>query len=107
MCPKSKHRKNHREKLDKYKSNKKIEQESLKKKMIDQYIKMQQENLANKESHTSTEEVVGPEINLDELNMVEEFVVDPPISLDNVVNADLVTNIETIETTETNDNNNQ
>lgn len=69
--PKSKHRKKHQEKLNDYKATKKKEQESFKKKMIDNYIKMQQENLANQESHTSTEEVAGPEINIDDLNQVE------------------------------------
>ena len=102
--PKSKNRKNHTEKLNKYKANKKKEQESFKKMMIDNYIKMQQENIAAKEAHTSTEEVAGPEINLDELNMVEEFVADTQISLDNVINADIVNNIET---NDVNDYNNQ
>ena len=41
--------------------------------MIDNYIKMQQENLANKESHSSVEEVSGPEVNIDELSSVEEL----------------------------------
>lgn len=68
--PKSKHRLKHKIRLNDYKSTKKKEQELFKKKMIDNYIKMQQEKLANQEAHTSTEEVSGPDINLDELNMV-------------------------------------
>jgi hypothetical protein len=73
---KSKNRANHKAKLATYKANKKKEQELFKKKMIDQYMKMQQENLANQEAHTSVEEVSGPEINLDELdsnNTINEF----------------------------------
>lgn len=69
--PKSKNKKNHKERLAKYKSNKKKEQELLKKKMIENYMKMQQQAITDKESHTSTQEVSGPEINLDELNQVE------------------------------------
>jgi len=69
--PKSKHRKNHSQKLSDYKANKKKEQELLKKKLIDNYIKMQQEALANQQAHTSTEEVSGPEINIDELSSVD------------------------------------
>lgn len=68
---KSKHRKGHKEKLELYKSNKKKEQDLFKKKMMDNYIKMQQQMLANQEEHTSTEEVSGPEIDLDELNLVD------------------------------------
>lgn len=69
--PKSKHRKSHSKKLEQYKSNKKKEQELFKKKMLDNYLKMQQQMLANQESHTSTEEVSGPEVNIDELNNVD------------------------------------
>jgi hypothetical protein len=72
--PKSKHRKSHSKKLADYKANKKRDQELLKKKLIDNYIKMQQEALANQEAHTSTEEVSGPEINIDELNGVASEV---------------------------------
>jgi len=35
---------------------------------MEDYIKMQQDILANAEAHTSTEEVIGPDINVDELN---------------------------------------
>lgn len=99
----SKHRKGHKEKLASYKASKKKEQESFKKKMIDNYIKMQQENLANKEEHTSTQETVGPEIDINELNEVVdlqsnvEFIdaIDVDVDIDNSINI--------IE----NDNNNQ
>lgn len=67
--PKSKHRSNHSAKLAKYKANKKQEQATFKKKLMENYIKMQQESLQNKEEHTSVEEVVGPEINIDDLNV--------------------------------------
>jgi len=71
--PKSKNKRNHKERLAKYKANKKKDQELFKKKMIDNYIKMQQEAVANKEEHTSTEEVVGPDINIDDLNNIEDW----------------------------------
>jgi len=109
--PKSKHRKNHQDRLNKYKADKKKEKEVFKKKMIDNYIKMQQENLANKEEHTSVEEVVGPDINIDDLNVITDWdstlEVEP---LESIVDIDPVyipsldyqpTNIAT------NDNNNQ
>ena len=72
---KTKHRPKHKEKLNQYKDTKKKEQELFKKKMLDNYIKMQQEKLASQESHTSTEEVLGPDINLDDLNKVEDLMV--------------------------------
>lgn len=65
---KSKHRANHKEKLNNYKANKKKEQELFKKKMIEQYTNMQREMLQNQEDHSSVEEVSGPQINIDELN---------------------------------------
>lgn len=65
--PKSKNRKGHAEKLAKYKANKKKEQESFKKKMIENYIKMQQQAVADKEAHTSTQEVSGPEVDVEGL----------------------------------------
>ena len=70
--PKSKNNKSHKSRLKRYKSDKKKEQDLLKKQMIERYMKMQQESIANKEAHTSTEEVSGPEIDIDELNKVEE-----------------------------------
>lgn len=85
----TKHRKDHKKKLAQYKDSKKKEQELFKKKMIDNYIKMQQEKLASQEAHTSTEEVSGPEINLDDLNMVQESALDvdvnPIIDVDQIV----------------------
>ena len=71
--PKSKNNKSHKDRLNKYKSNKKKEQDIFKKKMIDNYIKMQQEAVAEKESHTSTQEVAGPDINIDELSQIENW----------------------------------
>lgn len=65
--PKSKHRKNHNQKVTGYKVNLKLKEKARKKKLMEEYIKMQQELLANAEAHTSTEEVAGPEINVDEL----------------------------------------
>ena len=106
--PKSKHRKSHKIKLAKYKSNKKIEQDLLKKKMIENYLKMQQESLANQQEHTSTEEVFGPEINIDDLNMVEDMIeeFEPIEILSNIEDIDSITGI-TEDNLETNDNNNQ
>ena len=95
--PKSKHRKNHQSRLNDYKSTKKKEQELFKKKMIDNYIKMQQEKLANQEAHTSTEEVSGPEINLDDLNMVEDLM--PQVEVENIIDVEPIIEIA-------NDNNN-
>ena len=70
--PKSKHRKSHNLKLNAYKATKKIEQESLKKKMIENYTQMQQSNLMNQQGHNSIQDVSGPEINIDDLNMTEK-----------------------------------
>jgi hypothetical protein len=91
---KSKNGKNHKQRLAKYKANKKKEQEFFKKKLIDNYIKAQQQALAEQESHTSTQEVEGPEVNIDELNQMDEV---PSIEIDNAI----------IDNTESNDNNNQ
>ena len=93
----TKHRKGHKEKLAKYKGAKKKEQELFKKKMIDNYIKMQQEKLANQEAHTSTEEVSGPDINLDDLNMVDDLM--PQVEVENVIDVEPIIEIA-------NDNNN-
>ena len=108
---KTKHRKGHKEKLKKYKSNKKIEQELLKKKLMEQYMQMQKDAIANKESHTSTEEVHGPEIDLDALNEIEDW---EPITDDNTnIDVDLDVNLDVnldeeinVENSEKNDNNN-
>ena len=93
----TKHRKDHKKKLAQYKDAKKKEQELFKKKMIDNYIKMQQEKLANQEAHTSTEEVSGPEINLDDLNMVEDLM--PQVEVENIIDVEPIIEIA-------NDNNN-
>lgn len=98
--PKSKNNKSHRSRLNRYKTNKKKEQESFKKKMIENYIKMQQEAVAEKEAHTSTQEVTGPEVNVDELiepwnsnNQpvevasveVDDIITDSTIDIDNSI----------------------
>ena len=98
--PKSKNKKNHSERLAKYKANKKKEQESMKKKMIDQYIKMQQQAVADKEAHTSTEETVGPDINIDDLNQIDDSA--SVIDIDNPININPI-----IEITQDDDNNNK
>jgi len=73
---KSKHRKSHQKKLNTYKANKKKEQEVLKKKMMDNYIKMQEQMMEDQQAHRSTEEVAGPQIDIDDLNIVDEIVPD-------------------------------
>jgi hypothetical protein len=111
IMPKSKNKKNHSERLAKYKANKKKEQEIMKKKMIDQYIKMQQQAVADKEAHTSTEETVGPDINIDDLNQIEDWEpvndaenIESPIELVEPFSMD---GIEIIENQKEDDNNNK
>lgn len=79
----SKHRKNHKAKLADFKARAKREQESFKKKMIEHYTKMQQDAIANQEAHTSTEEVSGPDINIDDLNIVDDL--NPVIDVESTV----------------------
>lgn len=67
--PKSRNRKNHKERLASYKSNKKHEEEQLRKKMYDQYIKAQEEYLKSQEEHKDTEE---QEIEID----TDDFKID-------------------------------
>lgn len=81
--PKSKHRKSHQSKLNDYKARAKREQDSFKKKMIEHYTQMQQQAIANQEAHSSTEEVSGPDINIDELNIVDEL--NPVIDVESTV----------------------
>lgn len=88
--PKSKNsskKNNHNERLAKYKANKKKEQDLFKKKMIDNYMKMQQQAVADKESHTSTQEVSGPDINIDDLNQIEDWepISDVPVISEGVI----------------------
>jgi len=71
--PKSTHRKSHKKKLNEYKATTKREQESFRKKMMDHYMKMQQNALASQEEHVSTEDVSGPDIDIEELNLTEEL----------------------------------
>ena len=109
--PKSKNRKTHKAKLAKYKSNKKKEQESFKKKMIENYIKMQQQAVADKEAHTSTQEVSGPEVNIDEL--VEDWEAGQPKVENTIIetndimidNTDII--LDNVEISQENDNNNK
>lgn len=66
--PKTKHRKNHQSKLNAYKANKKQEQEALKKKLMENYIKMQQDALQAQDAHSSIDEVSGLDVDVSELN---------------------------------------
>jgi len=103
----SKHRKNHKAKVAKYKINIKIAEKARKKKLIEEYIKMQQELMASKEAHTSTEEVIGPDINVDELNEDWDSV---DLSNVEIISEDVVPveDNSVIETkSDLNDNNNQ
>ena len=61
------------------KVNKKKEQELLKKKMIDNYMKMQQDLMSEQEDHTSIQDVVGPDINIDDLNLIDDLNIDEPV----------------------------
>lgn len=82
----SKSKRTHKERVAKYKANLKKNQELLKKKMIDNYIKLQQELMAAQEEHTSTQEVNGPDINIDDLDVLEveesSDIVDADINVD-------------------------
>jgi hypothetical protein len=103
----SKHRKGHREKVAKYKINIKIAEKARKKKLIEEYIKMQQELMASREAHTSTEEVIGPDVNVDELNEDWDSV---DLSNVEIISEDVVPVVEDNSVIETksdlNDNNN-
>lgn len=100
---KSKHRKDHKKKLQNYKTNKKLEQEALKKKLMEQYMQMQKDALASKEAHTSTEEVHGPEIDIDELNQIEDW---EPVTIDNVDDVDVDVDVDVDINVENSDNKN-
>lgn len=80
--PKSRNKKSHKTRLANYKTNKKKEQDSFKKKMIEQYMKMQQQAVADKESHSSTEEVSGLDIDVDSLNESSEIQHEMPTIID-------------------------
>ena len=101
--PKSRNSKSHKERLNSYKENKKKEQDVFKKKMMEHYMKMQQESIANKDAHTSTEDVVGPEINIDELNEIDgsEPSVEETVTLDEPI---IDIDVETTEIYDDNDN---
>jgi len=79
--PKSKNRKGHDSKVRKYNANKKIQQEILKNKMMEDYIKLQKEIMAG-QAHTSTEDVIDSDINIDELNDINDISL---IDIDNLV----------------------
>ncbi|MCK9416353.1 hypothetical protein M0Q97_06820 [Candidatus Dojkabacteria bacterium] len=104
--PKSKHRKLHKLKSNTYKINLKLTEKARKKKLMEEYIKMQQEILANAEAHTSTEDVSGPEINVDELtedwNSVDSNL-ENVVEVENVEVENVVENVEA----DSNDNNNK
>ena len=61
--PKSKNRKDHKKKLQAFKDKRKKELDSLKKKLMDNYISAQNKALADKESHSSTQEIM-PDIDV-------------------------------------------
>ena len=74
--PKSKTNKSHKARVSAYKANNKKNQEILKKKMMEDYIKMQTEIMAS-QAHTSTEDdVIYPEIDIDDLNMESDFIIE-------------------------------
>lgn len=105
--PKSKSNKNHKERLARYKSNKKKEQDAFKKKLIDQYVKMQQQAVADKESHTSTEEISGPEVNIDDLLVNENQAVIDVNTTEITENTPMFDINPDIENIVTDDNNNK
>ena len=65
--------------------------------MIDNYIKMQEQAYAAQEEHTSTQEVSGPEIDIDDLNSID---VEPTLT-DEFDLGDLELTIDDIIETET------
>lgn len=88
----SKSKRTHKQRVAKYKASLKKNQELLKKRMINNYIKLQQEMMASQEDHTSTHEVNGPEINIDELNILDSDVSFDNLDVDiNVDESDLIT----------------
>lgn len=106
--PKSKHRKEHKKKLNVFKENNKKQQEVLKKNLMDNYIKLQQDLLQAKESHKSTEEVSGIDVDVTDLNddwnsMNGDIEIEPVIDAESI---QIESNNETINT-ENNDNNNK
>lgn len=106
--PKSKHRKLHNSKLKVYKANKKQEQEVLKKKLMENYIKMQQDALQAQDSHSSIEEVSGVDVDVSELNEDwDQIDSDIEISDTDPIDISIVTdNVELDLNTKTDDNNN-
>lgn len=106
----SKHRKNHKAKVAKYKINVKLAEKARKKKLIEEYIKMQQELMASREAHSSTEEVVGPDVNVDELNENWDSVDlnNAEITSEDIDSVPVTVEEQVVETkVESDDNNNQ
>lgn len=99
--PKSKHRANHKTKVNKFKTKMKKDQELLKKRLLDNYINQQKQMLANQEDHTSTQEVTGPEIDIQSLNEMPEINLD-----DSVIEGEAV-NVGEINNLKEDDNNNK
>lgn len=111
--PKSKHRKEHKSKLNVYKANKKQEQEALKKKLMENYIKMQQDALQAQDSHSSIEEVSGVDVDVSELNedwnqmdQMDGNIETTDISVDPIDISIVTDNVELDLNTKTDDNNN-
>ena len=93
--PKSRNnsKKDHKKRLIRYKVEKKKKMDALKKNMIDEYLKMQQQKLAETQTHTSTEEV-SSEIEVDssgdstaDVN-IESGASEPAIDVNVDVNVD-------------------
>ena len=111
--PKSKHRKLHNSKLTVYKANKKQEQEALKKKLMENYIKMQQDALQAQDAHSSIEEVSGVDVDVSELNedwnqmdQMDGNIETTDISVDPIDISIVTDNVELDLNTKTDDNNN-
>lgn len=111
--PKSKHRKEHKSKLTVYKANKKQEQEALKKKLMENYIKMQQDALQAQDAHSSIEEVSGVDVDVSELNedwnqmdQMDGNIETTDISVDPIDISIVTDNVELDLNTKTDDNNN-
>lgn len=98
---KSRHRKGHKEKVAKFKTKIKKDQELLKKRLLDNYINQQKEMLAKQEDHTSTQEVTGPEIDIQGLNEM------PEINLDESIIEGEAVNVSELNVENEDDNNNK
>ena len=92
--PKSKNNKTHKSRLASYNANKKKQQELLKKKMMEDYIKLQRE-IMTEQAHTSTEDVIDSEINIDDLNNFDDISL---IDIDNLVEIPEIDDTKEVET---------